>query len=261
MARWKKSIVTLLCSVVVLSITPVNAAESISIPLDEQVLQQDSASTKEKLDSILETSVTQAVYAAENNPYIEQYLIEQEADPNENYLGNPEEEEKIALEALNIIYKEDIKVGELLAKLTENDEMIKKATSLNRDRIIEVLHIIVDNFFKVDESEKDLLLGYMERYAVNVGDKASIELYHENKKNYDSAKISPFASYDRSLPPENGPIKITINTVQITPLLLVDGEVIVPTLYLKQCMLVEAYPLKVTGMYTKKFKIFGSNEC
>ncbi|MEC0137611.1 amidase domain-containing protein [Paenibacillus macerans] len=198
MARRKKSIVTLLCSVVVLSITPVNAAESISIPLDEQVLQQDSASTKEKLDSILETSVTQAVYAAENNPYIEQYLIEQEADPNENYLGNPEEEEKIALEALNIIYKEDIKVGELLAKLTENDEMIKKATSLNRDRIIEVLHIIVDNFFKVDESEKDLLLGYMERYAVNVGDKASIELYHENKKNYDSAKISPFASYDRA---------------------------------------------------------------
>ncbi|KFN11914.1 hypothetical protein DJ90_6544 [Paenibacillus macerans] len=56
------------------------------------------------------------------------------------------------------------------------------------------------------------------------------------------------------LPPENGPIKITINTVQITPLLLVDGEVIVPTLYLKQCMLVEAYPLKVTGMYTKKIQ-------
>lgn len=95
MARWKKSIVTLFCSVVVLSVTPVNAAESTSIPLDEQILQHDSASSNEKLDSILETSVTQAVYAAEGNPYIEQYLIEQEADPNEDYLGNPEEEEKI----------------------------------------------------------------------------------------------------------------------------------------------------------------------
>ncbi|WP_369899725.1 amidase domain-containing protein [Bacillus manliponensis] len=130
-----------------------------------------------------------SVYAEEGtnqnkqNPYIEQYLLEQKSKfikAPDNPVADPKAEEQVIKEVLTNYYEGDLKVADLINKLTGDNSLKKQVTSLVKEDKITVMHKIKDIYsLATDENEKELFYGYLDRYAQDSGDEIAINFLEE----------------------------------------------------------------------------------
>jgi len=108
------------------------------------------------------------------NPYVAQYFIEKSSNPNHSGLVDPVEEDRIAIDALTSYYQSDVKVADILSRYVSDDNLLEKATSLNKEDKIYVLHKIVEVYPSVtDPGDQKELVEFAERYVRNVKDSVS----------------------------------------------------------------------------------------
>lgn len=109
----------------------------------------------------------------EGNPYIEQYNYDNN-NQLENYDGN-EEEVNTLIDTLNDYYNKDVEVANILSLHFNESNLLEKTISLEKEDKIEIMNKIKDFYYDLsDEDEKEILVGYFERYAKSSGDE---ELY------------------------------------------------------------------------------------
>ncbi|MDT3427293.1 hypothetical protein J2Z22_002844 [Paenibacillus forsythiae] len=114
------------------------------------------------------------------NPYVTQYFFEKFAHPNKTDLVDPVVEDQIAIDALTSYYNADVKVAGILALYDKDANLLKKATSLNKEDKIQVMHIIKKVYPSVTDLEnQQALKGFLKRYAQNINEKESVNFLKE----------------------------------------------------------------------------------
>lgn len=118
-----------------------------------------------------------------HNPYIQQYINEQKkfkVKEGNNALVNPQIEDQIIKETLHTYYQEDLKVANLIHKLTNDKNLKVQTLSLSKEDKISVMHKIMEMYVSVKNTEEQkTLYSYLERYANSSGDKVSITFLEE----------------------------------------------------------------------------------
>lgn len=123
---------------------------------------------------------------SKKNKYIEQYYKEK-AEKSKNkpknkndYVVDPETEEKIILDTLSYYYDEDLKVANILSGFYQESTLLEKTVSLIKEEKIDIMHKIQEIYYAVEDSnQQDILRGYLDRYAQSSGDNTSIEFLNE----------------------------------------------------------------------------------
>ncbi|WOA60642.1 amidase domain-containing protein [Bacillus mycoides] len=135
-----------------------------------------------------------------HNPYIQQYINEQKkfkVKEGNNALVNPQIEDQIIKETLHTYYQEDLKVANLIHKLTNDKNLKVQTLSLSKEDKISVMHKIMEMYVSVKNTEEQkTLYSYLERYANSSGDKVSItfleELTNQQKNELSNLAIADY---------------------------------------------------------------------
>lgn len=106
----------------------------------------------------------------EQNPYVAKYL-EERGPVDEDSLLNNSEQRAFDIQTLKEIYNEDIEVGQILEKYTPatrssaSIDLVSKATSLDKEQIIQTMHRIEDVYESAEDAEKEAMLSYLLHHA------------------------------------------------------------------------------------------------
>lgn len=96
-----------------------------------------------------------------HNPYIQQYINEQKkfkVKESNNALVNPQIEDQIIKETLHTYYQEDLKVANLIHKLTNDKNLKVQTLSLSKEDKISVMHKIMEMYVSVKNTEEQKTL-------------------------------------------------------------------------------------------------------
>lgn len=108
------------------------------------------------------------------NPYIEQYRNEQNVtnllNSNRDYLVNPAEEGHIIEATLETYYKKDQQVAQILETISGDQSIREKTLSLVKEDKIDIMHEIEKYYQNLPTSDQEVLVGYLDRYAVSSED-------------------------------------------------------------------------------------------
>jgi len=119
----------------------------------------------------------------DQNPYIQEYFKEKNSNPakgTSETLVDPLVEEKIILSTLQEYYNEDVKVAGILKKFIRITELTNKTTSIKKEDKINIMYNIKKVYPDVkEESDREILKGYLKRYAINSEDEVSISFLNE----------------------------------------------------------------------------------
>lgn len=125
----------------------------------------------------------------EKNDYVNSYEAQINTLQKSTKKMQPIEEQLIVIATLNEYYEEDLKAAELLKKYSDNFS-IELVTSIEKEDKIKSMHELKKIFnILTDDNEKDILIDYFEKYAINSGDNSSINFLNENKTYNDSIFI------------------------------------------------------------------------
>lgn len=111
-----------------------------------------------------------AAQNVEQNPYVAKYL-EERGPVDEDSLLNNSEQRAFDIQTLKEIYNEDIEVGQILEKYTPatrssaSIDLVSKATSLDKEQIIQTMHRIEDVYESAEDAEKEAMLSYLLHHA------------------------------------------------------------------------------------------------
>lgn len=200
--------------------------------------------------------------AAQNeNPYVQKYLEERGTVADESSLFNSSEQRASDMETLVEIYREDTKVGGILQKYSMSTfsgtsvDYAEKATSLDREQIIQVMHNIERVYPAASEDEQELMLSYLLHHARACEDPQAIA-FLESLNNVDRAlplykyNGSNAAAYARAHARSG-----TYNTSQYPDMSGLGGDC---TNFVSQCMFAGGitmretwYIKKINGTYTR----------
>ena len=100
--------------------------------------------------------------AKEKNPYVVQYLLEQEEK------GSVITEKDINDEMFQILeeyYREDKKVEKIIEKYSNSIQLTDLIFSIEKEGKIEVMHFLMSIYDDFNKNEKTIVNGYFERYA------------------------------------------------------------------------------------------------
>lgn len=129
-----------------------------------------------------------------DNDYIEKYKSEIE---DRNSQGENESVDEDMIKSLEYYYNEDSKVLEILKDFYDDENLLEKVVSLEKQDKIDVMYKIKDVYDKIkDENYKKSLLGYLSRYAENSENKELCEYF--NGLNKSSTEIQLLAAYNAS---------------------------------------------------------------
>lgn len=129
------------------------------------------------------------------NPYVQAYLNEKNnkfstsisENKPEEYLVDPEVEEKIIIATLEEYYIEDMEVANILKKYFDDPNTELNVLAAERDDKISTMKNIKKIYFEIDnEYEQEKLRCYLERYARGTQDEVSIEFLSELIPQYNS---------------------------------------------------------------------------
>lgn len=138
----------------------------------------------------------------QDNPYLEKYLIEKENEDtpqpdDEDIVVDPEVEDQIIQDTLTDYYDADVKVGDLLVSLTGDESIYDQTVTLDSENRIKTMHKIIELYPTVNnQTEKELLSDYVNRYSLNSNDTQSIEFINEIRETIDGPDVSAFALYN-----------------------------------------------------------------
>lgn len=144
------------------------------------------------LTTIAKPMITNAEGEISKNPYVQAYLNEKNAasiseKKPEEYLVDPEVEEKIIIATLEEYYIEDIEVANILKNYFDDPSTELNVLAAERDGKINIMKNIKKLYFEIDnEYEQEKLRGYLERYARGCQDEISIKFLSELISQYDS---------------------------------------------------------------------------
>lgn len=126
---------------------------------------------------------TQTVGLVKDGPYVKAYIQEHGSIADEGSETNNSKQRASDMALLDEFYKEDIEVSGIIKKyerlvnasgLEKLEDIVADATSLDKNKILRVIQKITIVYKSADETEKELLLGYLLRYR-NCADSKSTE--------------------------------------------------------------------------------------
>ena len=133
------------------------------------------------------------------NPYVQAYFGEKGEDLKSNALAatkasdqlvaDPNEEEKIIISTLEEYYQEDMKVAELLKNYCE-ESVCSKILKPNKQDKTDTMLKIKDIYYSLNDTEQNVLKGYISRYVTASDNNLLKEFYTQIKNNSNSLEVS-----------------------------------------------------------------------
>lgn len=113
------------------------------------------------------------------DPYAKRYIAESSMESNftessSNEANEFDGNENEFLKSLNEDYQRDVQVGTILESSLNVVGIVEKATSLDKEQVVEVMRLIIDNYDSFEKLDRETLFDYVEAYAENSGDEKAI---------------------------------------------------------------------------------------